>query len=205
MKKTVLLFLLISSVGFSQTKKIAFKSHSGNSANYSFALRNNLFDMNCSNFGQAPDRFIKTAKLDSVIFISDTAAILVTSSTCRETADNRITVWKEGREQANNHPLFSKQHSLDSIKKVIKQYYYFKNPIDSVKFIGYDNLKTSSSGSSSSENYKKENAFPVAGSNDQEPPRSNYPLILISLLALLSLTVGLFSWKIHQLRSKGQL
>lgn len=71
MKKTVLLSLLISSVGFSQTKKIAFKSHSGNSANYSFALRNNLFDMNCSNFGQAP-RFIKTAKLDSVIFISDT-------------------------------------------------------------------------------------------------------------------------------------
>ena len=203
MKKIALLFILISSIGFSQTKKIAFKSHSGNSSNYFWTLKNNLFDMGCSNFGQAPDRLIKTAKLDSVIFVSDTEAILVTSSTCREADDNRITVWKEGRELANHHPLFSKKHSLDSIKTVIKQYYYFRNPIDSVKFIGYDNFKASSSGSS--EKSRKENSFPVAGSNNQEPPNANYPFILIGILALLSLTIGLFRWKIHQLRSKGQL
>ena len=39
-----------------------------------------------------------------------------------------------------NHPLFSHQHSLDSIKSVLALQYNFQNSIDSVVFVGFDNL-----------------------------------------------------------------
>jgi hypothetical protein len=35
--------------------------------------------------------------------------------------------------------LFSKRHSLDSIKKVIKAQYHFKNPVEKTIFVGFDN------------------------------------------------------------------
>jgi hypothetical protein len=144
----VVTFILLASIGFAQTKKIAFKSHSGNMANYACAVSQNLFDIENSNFGVAPTREIIEAKLDSVIFICDTAVIMVTSSYCtkknwRSTIQEKTKLWKAGRETVYYHPLFSKKHSLDSIKNILKTQYYFKNPIDGVKFIGYDNTKDS--------------------------------------------------------------
>jgi hypothetical protein len=128
----------------SQTKKIAFKSHSGNMVNFEDAFATNLFYMGNSNFGAAPVRDIIDAQLDSVIFICDTAAIMVTSQYCRKRdrvtrVQQKQTLWNAGKDYVYHHPLFSRKHSLDSIKQVLQLQYYFKNPISKVVFVGYDN------------------------------------------------------------------
>lgn len=43
-----------------------------------------------------------------------------------------------------NHPLFPKQHSLDSIKQVLANDYNFQNQLETIVFVGYDNLNTDS-------------------------------------------------------------
>lgn len=130
---------------FAQTRLISHRSHSGSNANFILALESELFDMPFSNFGMAPQRNVRTAELDSVIFVSDSVAVMVTSNYCQwvtmgDTLDaNFKSLWKAGRDTARHHVLFSRQHELDSIKLILKKQYHFRNPIDSVKFIGYDN------------------------------------------------------------------
>ncbi|MBA3900807.1 MAG: hypothetical protein H0X62_11460 [Bacteroidetes bacterium] len=133
----ILVFLLIFCCPFiyGQTKKISHKSHSGSKADFNQTFQNNL---DGSNFGMAPDWAVYNAKLDSVIFVSDSLAILVTSN-YRESHKNSLSSWKPGRELMHHHQLFSQKHSLDSIKQVLKSEYHFKNNIEEVVFIGYDN------------------------------------------------------------------
>jgi hypothetical protein len=137
----IILFILPFTFLQAQTKKIAFKSHSGSAENFAIALENDLFDMDGSNFGQAPEREIKSAQLDSVIFVSDSVTLLVTSVYCtmRYAPKDNAELWRAGREVALYHPLFSKKHSLDSIKRVIKEHYNFKNPVEKTIFVGFDN------------------------------------------------------------------
>jgi hypothetical protein len=148
MSKSITFFLFFCMVvGFnvhSQTKKIAFKGHSGNMANFEIAFNNNLFDMESSNFGAAPIREVIDAQLDSVIFICDTTAIMITSRYCRKRdrvtkVEQKQIFWNAGKDYVYHHPLFSRKHSLDSIKQVLQLQYYFKNPINKVVFVGYDN------------------------------------------------------------------
>jgi hypothetical protein len=150
MKQLLSFLLCLASITVSaQTKKIAFKSHSGSAENFSLALANDLFDMENSNFGVAPTELVQHAKLDSVIFVCDTLALMVTSQYCTrvlrhsKVQQGNTTVWKPGKTEVINHPLFSKQHSLDSIRQVISTQYNFKNPADKVVFVGYDNNKDS--------------------------------------------------------------
>jgi hypothetical protein len=127
---------------FSQTKMIAFKSHSGSAKNFRLAFTKKLFDMRCSNFGAAPQPVIRNARLDSVIYISRYKSVMVTSSFCiNRYATDKKDLWSAGKDTVYNHPLFTQQHSLDSIKKVILEEYYFQNSIDEVKFIGFDNAR----------------------------------------------------------------
>ncbi len=107
---------------------------------------------NDSNFGKAPIREVRSAMLDSVIYLTDTSAIMVTSDYCLRngvytpvasqemTTRNRGSLWRAGRDTVYNHPLFSRKHALDSIRTAIKSEYYFKNDIDSTQFVGYDNV-----------------------------------------------------------------
>lgn len=152
MKNTLILFLSLTYItSQAQTKLIAHKSHSGSNADFSTAFANDLFDMDEDNLGMAPERYEIKKKhmhpqLDSVIFVSENKAIVVTSNYCTmqniySKEETKKEVWTPGKEIANNHPLFSKQHSLDSIKKVLKDSYGFENPIDDVVFVGYDNMK----------------------------------------------------------------
>lgn len=173
-----------------QTKKIAFKSHSGNMANFHAALENDLFETDHSNFGHAPQRNVVTAQLDSLIFVSDTMAILVTSEYCTRTdwvTEKPVTdpkLWKAGREVALNHPLFSRQHSLDSIKKVIAEKYNFKNPVEKVIFVGYDNKKPE-------EKKKEKQPLIVAAGKAQEPAPQNGELaFLFGGVVLASMFLG---------------
>ncbi len=123
-----------------QTKLISHKSHSGSNATFNLALKHNS-DLLSSNFGQAPNPTIRIAELDSLIFLNDTTVVMVTTESCTnrwiENADT--TIWKEGKDTVFHHPLFHLQNDLDSVKKNLKNEYFFKNDIDNVTFVGYDN------------------------------------------------------------------
>jgi hypothetical protein len=213
MKKINSFICLLLLAGFSclgQTKKIAHKSHSGSIETFRTAFEADLFDMSFSNFGAYPmDNKLKfstmptftikerAARLDSVIFLSENKAIMVTSKDCGITSIDSIYkgIWAPGRDTVINHPLFSKQHALDSIKTIITLQYHFSNPADSVKFIGFDNKKQAAKKKSKS---KKESVFPVSSPENPKPPFSDKLPLYVCLLLLSSLFAGLFSWKYRQ-------
>lgn len=55
-KNIVFTALFISFIGFSQTKVIAHKSHSGKNNNFKKALQSKVFDYSNSNFGELPNQ-----------------------------------------------------------------------------------------------------------------------------------------------------
>ncbi len=162
-------------------------------ANFKIAREENLFDMDNSNFGQAPQRDVKTAQLDSVIFISDSVTLLVTSEYCKRQGqdEKEAKLWRPGKEKLINNPLFSRNHSLDSIKGVIAQEYGFRNSVNKVVFVGYDNK---------SGKYKDNNILPVfisPNDNNQSPFGPQF-IFIISLIFVLSLLAALVTWKHFQ-------
>ena len=183
---------LFSMISFSQTKLISHKSHSGTNENFRIALEENLFDIGDSNLGDVPYREVKNAQLDTVIYISKGKSIMITSEFCKiENRYNRINedkslreFWKKGTDTVFNHPLFSKRHSLDSIKNVLKQQFHFKNDIDKVIFIGFDNK-------SRKHPKKKSETIVNTDSNSDFPTK---PFLILSIV-LLSTIVVYFTWK----------
>lgn len=123
-----------------QTKMIAHKSHSGNTAYFLNSVSENLFDINDANFGVAPERRVINSKLDTVIFIDDHKSVIITSEFCREFHTNDTTDWKPGKDTLIDHSVFIISN-LDSIKSNLKNNYYFRNNIDSVVFLKYDAKK----------------------------------------------------------------
>ncbi|MGB6036202.1 MAG: hypothetical protein WBG42_08035 [Cryomorphaceae bacterium] len=184
--------LSISLTGFSQTKVIAHKSHSGSDENFQLALKSDNFNPLQSNFGQAPDRYVINAQLDSVIYIDAQQAILVTSyvdPNNRESSEKELkSNWKPDRETVYKHPLFSQQHSLDSIKMVLKRDYHFQNDIENVVFVGYDNGEQST----------KENQFTPASTFS---PKGNAPHYFIGLLILVGIGLTIRSRSITTARA----
>ncbi|MFT5777781.1 MAG: hypothetical protein ACI837_000729 [Crocinitomicaceae bacterium] len=139
--------------GIAQTDIIEYRSHSGNMSKFTKYSTPKIDGMT-TNFGMVRASQVKNAALDTVLFISDSVSIMVTSEYCnsihlsvpqydkygcmtREATLGRL--WSAGTDTVLNHPLFSKNHSLDSIKKILSSTYNFKNSIDSVVFIGFDN------------------------------------------------------------------
>jgi hypothetical protein len=197
MKKIIILFCCFFSVSaMAQTKKIAFKSHSGSAENFNVALSDNLFDMDNSNFGHAPQRDVVNAQLDSVIFVSDSVALIVTSKFCKRLGqpDKQAKLWNAGKETMYKHPLFSRKHSLDSIKKIIKEQYNFQNPVEKVVFVGYDNKR---------KKYKNNNIIPIGKlpeDNNSQSPFDGQFFLILGLIAIFSLLAALFTWKYQQTR-----
>ena len=133
-----LLFCWFSLSTFAQTKFIAHKSHSGNMANFKFALKSDKFGLKFSNFGEAPEPEVKNAQLDTIIFLSENTAVMVTSTYCKwRKTDKQSNLWTQGRDTLHNHALFNKKHSVKHIKKVLKKKYHFKNPVKNIKFVDY--------------------------------------------------------------------
>jgi hypothetical protein len=193
MKKiTCSILLFLSAICFSQTKLISHKSHSGSDENFRKALEGSLFDIGDSNLGVAPNRYERNANLDSVIYVSDNKVILVTSEHCRnvDRGDYKIldsNVWRAGRENVYNNPLFSKNHALDSIKNVLKEQYSFQNDINKTVFVGFDNDEKPMKKSKN----KKKSLIPFFNSDTNFPSK---PFLIFSLI-LLSSIVAFFSWK----------
>jgi hypothetical protein len=190
-----------------QTKKIAYKSHSGAQSNFATALDERLFDMDHSNFGVAPTELVRHAQLDSVIFICDSVAIMVTSEQClRISRHNREKLgeprlWKPGKIEVKNHPLFSRKHSLDSIRNVIRTLYNFQNPIEKVVFVGYDNA-----GDRPVTRVRKQK--PKEGITgmiiDREPPLDNTGWTILTGILVIALCGGWLAWYLQAVRTGTQ-
>lgn len=133
----ILLFIVSSAACFGQTKLISFKSHGGSNKNFHLAMVRFPEDLMKSNFGQAPRPFVYCAKLDTVWYISQDTVVISTSDMCEKKCTNSKD-WTPGRDTLYKHPLFSKKYELKLIKQSLKSNYYFKNPVDSIVFIGYD-------------------------------------------------------------------
>lgn len=204
--KRILLFsvLFFQSFAFSQTKLISHKSHSRSATTFRTALEHNLFDIGDSNFGHAPIELVQNAQLDTIVFLSDKKAVMITSEYCERGVRIRLKeeekadlgeFWKAGRDTLVSHPLFSKKHSLDSIKNVLKEEYHFKNDIDNVVFIGYDDEVPKYE----KEKKKKENTIhPVSYDNNNIKPFLIFVLAIVSvLLAFLSYRINRFKKVIH--------
>lgn len=143
----------ISIFSFSQTDIIEMRSRNASLKKYERSIESKSVDHVASNFGMMPpDRNFKLieleemsmAVLDSVKCLSDSVAIMYTSNYCTRfpVPTPRVgTKWQAGADTVFNHPLFSKRHSLDSVKTVLDRNYIFNLPSDSTKFIGFDNNK----------------------------------------------------------------
>jgi hypothetical protein len=179
---------LFSIIGMAQTKLISHKSHSGSNTNFRIALEENLFDIENSNLGAAPDRFERNANLDTVVYVSKGKAVMITSEHCVKTDRDSYKIiqsklWRAGKDTVFNHPLFSKNHSLDSIKNVLKEQYNFKNNID-------DNTIQKQKNKSKKQ---KKSIVPTITTFPSKP-------LFLLLLALLSSLVVYFSWRVNQVK-----
>lgn len=151
---STILLILFSTNSFTQTRLIHHKSHSGSVKNFKIAYEKNLFDIGESNFGMAPTTIVKNAELDSLIFLNDSTTVMITSEYCEDRArfrkppkrpsnspdyDNRDTdtssFWRPGKVTIQNHPDFNRKNPVDSIRKTLKEKYYFVNNPESVVFI----------------------------------------------------------------------
>ena len=125
---------LLSLAGFSQTKLISHRSHSGSDTHFRAAIENNLFDTGNSNFGLSI-RYVE--KVDSVILRSP-KTIFISRKKYRIINGNidKTTTIIDTLNRTNFIQVF-KAKSIDSLKKEIKRTYKSFN-LDNAKFIGFN-------------------------------------------------------------------
>jgi hypothetical protein len=178
MKK--LLFLLscfISLTALSQTKMIAFKSHSGSAENFSTALDQDLFDMDEADFGLPPK-----VLLDSVIYVKKSVAVVVT----RRGEGDAAPV--KQRDTVHSKTLFTKKVPLDSLRRKIRTVIRFDNSPDSIKFIGFDK---------SAAMKKQSGGMPVISFTDNRyNPFDGMALAVTGLIVLASVLAGWAAWRL---------
>ncbi len=196
---SALVLSLLSTTLSAQTKKIAFESHSGSREHFDIAITNSEFDGEESDFGLPPSKDIKTYKLDSVIFVSDTLAVVVKNEYSRlfsQPKDSAKFV-RMVKDSVYNSELFARKHSLDSIKRVLKKdpYYINSNSINKVTFVGYDNNQKPP-------DKKQQLAPPVINDDgpDNRSPVDRELVLMLGTILLLSLLGGWVTWRFYQPR-----
>ena len=145
MKTTKLIttaFILFFFNSFGQTKLISHKSHSGSNTTFSNSIKKSCFSIGESNFGMAPERFVRNSNLDTVKLLSPHVAVMITSETCfrEDYSRNRgsMELWSAGTDTVYNHDVFNSKNSIAQIKSKLKNNYFFNNSVDSIVFIGFD-------------------------------------------------------------------
>lgn len=182
MKTTYSFLALLISISFiSQTKVIAFKSHSGNVENFNSAVSENLFDANFSNLGIRPKSFADV-KLDSVIILNDEESVLVTRSSAKFLFDGNKREWDKNREVIHDPALFSKKN-IDSVKTILKRDYNFINDMDSVAVLKFDK-----------ENKTYKELKPSTAKPKKEKSEKTRGGLLLGVL-FLSGASGFYSWR----------
>jgi hypothetical protein len=144
MKTQKLLFTILLmniQVCSAQTKLINHKLHSGNRSDFSRALKHGFIGN--SNFGMGPQRLVRNSRLDSVILLSPTKAVMITSESCHyedynghDRGPNHL--WSAGKDTVENHELFNAEKSVAEIRQTLKDEYFFVNHPQTVVFLGFD-------------------------------------------------------------------
>ncbi len=211
----LILGLVFSAIGLAQTKVIAFKSHSGSMHNFEAALSLPKMDLVNHNLGEGPQPIIRNSVLDSVIFVSDSQAVMVTTTHCsvneyyngRDKVEKKDLqeIWREGKDTVLNHPLFSQQHSLDSIRHVLDRRYYFRNDAKKIVFIGFDNGPTKPMMDEDKDGILDNEDDISTPLNDRQnedvlptgPGGGGTGIILMSIV-LASILIGFMSWMVSK-------
>ena len=135
-------FILYFFNSFGQTKLISHKSHSGSNTTFSNSMKKNLFNIGESNFGMAPERFVRNSNLDTVKLLSPHVAVMITSESCLRDDYSRnkssMELWSAGTDTVYNHDVFNSKNSIAQIKSKLKNNYFFDNSVDNIVFIGFD-------------------------------------------------------------------
>jgi len=140
---TLLLLLCITAMCQAQTKVIAHKSHSGSSKTFMKAYKENLFDINCSNFGLPGNKNIYV--LDTIEAINDTMTVLKMreSNVCfpfpyeTKYSDLKEADFTSKNDTLINHEVFTRRNTVAFIKSKATYLILFSNPIEEVVFVGF--------------------------------------------------------------------
>ena len=186
-----LLLLLLSLNIFSQTKKIAYKSHSGNTINY-YAAANPLFESSAPDFGLGPmyKYFIESVEVlndSSLVIIRKEQELYTIDTLPMNTIVDTIVNWYYMQEVED-------YKNSDSIKGAIDRSFVFENSLDSIEIL-YKVETTTDSVKTDTKKKKKEKrqiVIPAAPTNnDKDNNNGNMLPILIGLLLTFSVLLGI--------------
>ena len=146
MKNLILIVLLnFSCFAFSQTKLIAFKSHSGSNKNFAIAFENNLFDLDNSNLGEYKIAVSDYTNLDSVKLISKDKIVRFTSDfTTRKYKRTNQKCTDDERIKSSIDTLIIKPKSLKKgltpleVKSKLDSLKIYNNTLTPTLFKGFD-------------------------------------------------------------------
>ena len=127
---------LFSIAGYTQTKLISFRSHSGSNAHFRTAVEKELFDIGNSNFG-----IIEVEKIDSVIKESKNRIIVIRRTF--GTGDNKVK--RDTLTRVNDSELFAATDA-QSLKAALHSK-YVKASVNKISFVGFGRKFISSNSS----------------------------------------------------------
>jgi hypothetical protein len=194
----IILFCSTSITALSQTKLIAFKSHSGNMENFTVALNSELFDSEGSNFG-IPS-YVNSFRLDSVIYISPSLSIVVQTVFTRRFGkpEDSARIEKTQRKKVHNETLFANKHLLDSIRNILITKSGYGKAAANLVLVGFDNTiskqKKNKGVSGTIKNAKEQNILPVMESSTPPAPPAIFDALMAKLIAAILLAALLGSW-----------
>lgn len=134
--KTILVLAIsfIVTSAFGQTKTIYAKRNGLRSTNELLAYPDHI----SSNLGAAPERWVRNSRLEKVVLLNDTTAVMTTREDCIETFSSSQTRWKAGSDTLYHHPIFCADIPVDTMRNILAGQYYFVNDMNQVKFEGFD-------------------------------------------------------------------
>lgn len=200
MKRLILLFTLClaSPSLFGQTKTIAYKRYATNNS----TIKKNTFHSDkkwdtdggfggTSNFGVAPERWVRNSELKKVIFVNDTTTVMVTEETCRNEfsyQQQETEKWRAGSDTVLRHPVFTASISVDSMRSILEATYYFANDMRRVAFEGFEK-RTSTAEKPSRREKLKEQITAIEEKKKSKSSGTKYTILAILLASSIGIGV----------------
>ncbi|MCT4560541.1 MAG: hypothetical protein N4A41_04110 [Crocinitomicaceae bacterium] len=173
-------------IGHSQTKSIFAKRHEMNS--FCAGL-----DHVETNLGMAPERWVRHSELKKITKINDSVVVMETDLSCEEKLSREQTKWRPGKDTTLNHPVFTADIPVDSMRRILQETYFFENDMAEVKFEGFDTkpnnksrLKTPKDEQTDQPPTKNEDRFP--SKKKSKRPLGTWVLIIVLLTSAAGVT-----------------
>lgn len=186
----IIAFLLslafLSTMGLAQTKSIYAKRHE---ASHFVAG----FDHVETNLGMAPERWVRHSELKKVTKINDSMVVMETNLSCEETFSRQQSKWSPGQDTTFNHPIFTADISVDSMRRILEETYFFENDMAQVRFEGFE--KDSKPKSQPGKKIDERTNLDTKNQSDETKPmhkkRSKWPMSTwVLIIVLLSSAAG---------------